>query len=83
MSDMKPEQPKLANLSTAREAAADAVRAKVARDVAEVLRLQAENRPMRLEVLAATAQECFDKFQALQKAGFTAPQALELCWRSL
>lgn len=79
MSDQKPDQSKL----TAKDDAADAARAKLAREIGEALRIKAENCPMHLEVVAATARDWFDKFQALQKAGFTAAQALELCWRPL
>jgi hypothetical protein len=83
MTDKRPDQPKLVEMGAAKSAAEDAARAKLARDVAEALRAQVENRPMRLELIAATARECFDKFQALQRAGFTVPQALDLCWRNL
>lgn len=83
MTDKKQDQPRLANLADAQLAAADAARAKMAREVAEVLRAKAENRPLHLEIIAATARDWFDKFQALQKAGFTQAQALELCWRPL
>ena len=81
MSDKKPDQPRLVNLAETVRAAEDAARVKLAQGVADLLRKQAENRPLRLELLAATAQEWFDKFQALQKVGFTPAQALELCWR--
>jgi hypothetical protein len=83
MSDQKPGQPKLVNMVDSKGAAADAARAKLARDVAEALRIKAENRPMHLELMASTARDWFDKFQALQRVGFTAALALELCWRPL
>jgi thiazole synthase ThiGH ThiG subunit len=83
MTDKKPDHPRLVNLAGAKDAAEDAARAKLARDVAESLRIRAESRPMYLELITATARDWFDKFQALQKAGFTAAQALELCWRPL
>lgn len=60
----------------------EAARAKRAAAWADALEQAREDRPISLEMMAYRCQEWRDRYLALQKAGFTPAEALELCWRS-
>lgn len=77
--DKKP--PHLVDLAKQRENTEDAARAKRAREFATAVEEAKACRPIILELMALTCQDWFDRYQALQKVGFTKDEALQLCWR--
>lgn len=74
-------KPRLVELNQKAADGAEAKRVADARRLAAAVEESKARRPMLLELMSYQCQDWFDRYQALQKAGFTATEALQLCWR--
>ena len=87
MSD-KPNEPlpkpaRLLDLAKQREDADEATRAKKSREFAAAIDVVKNTWPQQLELIAYQAKEVRARYLALVKEGFSAAEALDLCWRRM